>query len=65
MANNFTKKQIAEWLRAHPLINVSKLERACDIPRSGLSKLVNGDEKYLSEKHIRTIVAMLRNYGFK
>lgn len=65
MAKTYKKKQIAEWLQAHPLINVSKLERACDIPRSGLSKLVNGDEEYLSEKHIPTIVEMLRNYGFK
>ena len=65
MAKSYTKNQIAEWLKSHPLINVSKLERACDIPRSGLSKLVNGDEKFLSEKHIPTIVALLRNYSFK
>jgi len=65
MAKNYTKTQIAEWLQQHTLINISKLERLCDIPQSALSKAVNGDESKLSEKHLPVIVAQLRNYGFK
>lgn len=57
--------QLVTWLKAHPLIKVSALERECGIPQGALNKALNGDATFLSEKHLPALKKALKPYGFK
>lgn len=58
------RDQILTWLTAHPLINISKLERYCNMPGGIINKAQSG-ERDLPEKHVMVLAAMLSNYGFR
>lgn len=71
MKKKVTSATIIEWLRNHELINISRLERRCDISQGLLSKCMKdtinnatGETWKLPQKHIENIVSALRDYGF-
>lgn len=65
MKKTHTKELIVEWLVAHPLINLTRLERDCGIPHSSISNAVKGNLERLSEKHLPKIVEVLKLYGYR
>jgi hypothetical protein len=56
---------VVEWLLLHDLINVTKLERKCDIPHGSIANALAGKTDRLSGKHLPKLVELLRDYGFK
>lgn len=60
-----TVATVVEWLQAHELISIAKLERRCDIPQGSLSNALAGKMERLSDKHLPKLVVVLRDYGFK
>jgi len=60
-----TLKAVIEWLLLHDLINITKLERSCDIPHGSIANALAGKTERLSEKHLPKLITKLRNYGFK
>ena len=62
---NYTVATVVEWLLLHDLINITKLERKCDIPHGSIANALAGRTERLSDKHLPKMVDILRNYGFK
>lgn len=60
----YTVESICEWIRLHDLINVTKLERKCDIPHGSIANALAGKTERLSEKHLPKLIELLRDYGF-
>jgi hypothetical protein len=58
-------EKIIAWLLAHPLISIHALEKQCKIPRGALSRAVNGNDYFLSTKHLPALVEALKEYGYK
>lgn len=56
--------QLVTWLKAHPLIKISALERECGIPQGALNKALNGNTAYLSAKHLPKLLQVLVIYGY-
>lgn len=60
-----TVATVVEWLQLHDLINVTKLERKCDIPHGSIANAIAGRMERLSDKHLPKLIELLRDYGFK
>lgn len=60
-----TVATITEWLLLRDLINITKLERKCDIPHGSIANALAGRMERLSDKHLPKLVELLRDYGFK
>jgi len=60
-----TVATVVEWLLIHDLINITKLERSCDIPHGSIANALAGKTERLSDKHLPKLTAKLRDYGFK
>lgn len=55
-----------EWLQAHDLISINRLEKKIGIPQRVLSKVVKKlDGRELPEKYHAGLFAELKKYGFK
>lgn len=59
---NMTEKILA-WLADHPAISINKIEQEARLPASTIGQAKNG--RGIPEKHIATLVAVLKKYGFK
>jgi hypothetical protein len=55
-------KSIADWLIAHPLINISGLCRLAAINRANFDKYLK--MKKIPQKHETALINILKNYGF-
>jgi hypothetical protein len=55
-------ESIADWLIAHPLINISGLCRLAEINRANFDKYLK--MKKIPQKHETALVNILKNYGF-
>lgn len=60
-----TVATVVEWLLLHDLINITKLERKCDIPHGSIANALAGKTERLSDKHLPKLIELLRDYGFK
>ena len=57
-------KQIVRWIAAHPLINVSALNRCSNLPTSKLKEVIAG-RQLLKENQILSLLPHLISYGFE
>jgi hypothetical protein len=55
-------ESIADWLIAHPLINISNLCRLAAINRANFDKYLK--MKKIPQKHETALINILKNYGF-
>lgn len=56
-------EKIIAWLKEHPLINRSGLEKLCEMPVNSIHRAVRGLEN-ISPKYHDKIAIELRKYGF-
>lgn len=61
----YTVAAVVEWLLLHDLINITKLERKCDIPHGSIANALAGRTERLSDKHLPKLTEVLKEYGFK
>lgn len=54
---------IAKWLRAHPLINISGLCRQIGYDRRNFASVLEGD-RCLPVKYISMVERILKSYGY-
>ena len=57
------KEKLLAWLRAHPLINISGLEREAKIPPRAIRRALDGSRP-LPDEHVPGIVKVLKKYGY-
>jgi len=63
-----TSQKITNWLNAHPLIKVNKMEEIVECPQGTIRqalKSIGGIERGIPDKYIPAIVKELKKYGFK
>lgn len=56
-------QEIINFLKLHPLIKISALERICNVPQSIIDKAVKGTRP-LNYKYHKKIIQELEKYGF-
>jgi len=56
-------ESLVEWLKSHPLINISALCREAGINRSNFDKSIKMG--FISPKHENKLVKILKNYGYE
>jgi hypothetical protein len=61
--SNSDSKNLIDWLKNHPLINISALCREANINRSNFDKSLKMDS--IPEKHEKILIDILKKYGYK
>lgn len=56
---------ILSQLKGRPLISINGLEEVAGVPRGALNKAINGDDTFLSKKHLPKLKEVLKIYGVK
>lgn len=56
-------RDIAQWLREHPLINVRKLERECLLAQGTIGHVLNGGRSF-TDDHKKKLADVLKVYGY-
>ena len=58
----YKEESLVEWLKSHPLVNISALCREAGINRSNFDKSLKMG--IISPKHENKLVKILKNYGY-
>lgn len=58
----YKNESLVEWLKSHPLVNISALCREASINRSNFDKSLKMG--IISPKHENKLVKILKNYGY-
>ena len=58
----YKEESLIEWLKSHPLVNISALCREASINRSNFDKSLKMG--IISPKHENKLVKILKNYGY-
>lgn len=58
----YKEESLIEWLKSHPLVNISALCREAGINRSNFDKSLKMG--IISPKHENKLVKILKNYGY-
>jgi len=58
----YKEESLVEWLKSHPLVNISALCREASINRSNFDKSLKMG--IISPKHENKLVKILKNYGY-
>lgn len=61
---SYEDNNIRNWLIEHSLINISKLEQDCDIPKDTIRHFKE-DRRNLPLKHKKSLVDAIAKYGYK
>ena len=59
----YEENNIRKWLIEHSLINISKLENFCDMPKDTLRHFKE-ERRKLPNKHIDKLIIEISKYGF-
>lgn len=61
---SYSENHLRDWLRQHNCLNISCIEKACNIKQRNLSFFIN-EQRRISVDEYNSVCKFLLNYGFR